>query len=77
MVHSFKSMENLVNKRVIVKDLSRLGTVVEDGSRCADPYLAIRLDHAPQFIKKFKLDEVVVIGEVQSNNNSDNNTRCG
>lgn len=47
----FTGEESLVNKRIIVKELSSLGTVIEDGSNCTNPYLTVRLDHASQFEK--------------------------
>lgn len=77
ILKKFIEQQSLVNKRIIVKDLSRLGTIIEDGSKNKEPYVVVKLDSEPQYILKCKIDEIVIIGEVQSNNNQLIKTNCG
>lgn len=56
---------SLVGRRVLLKDLSRLASVVQDGSNHITPFLAVRTDNEPNFIHVVKMDDVVIIGEVQ------------
>jgi hypothetical protein len=57
--------DSLVGRRVLLKDLSRLASVVQDGSLTVTPFLAVRTDNEPNFIRVVSLQDVVIIGEVQ------------
>lgn len=57
--------QSLVGRRVLLRECSRLASVVQDGSHSAVPFLAVRKDHEPSFVTVLKLDEVVIVGEVQ------------
>lgn len=58
---------SLVGRRVILTDLSTLASVVQDGSHAVTPFVIVRTDNEPDFVRVVKLKDVVIIGEVHSN----------
>lgn len=58
--------DSLVGKRVCVKDKGILATVVQDGSHAVKPFVVVRLDNEPDMLTVYSLDDIVIIGGVQS-----------